>query len=449
MVLRGLFQPRRRSEEVRLAHALRDVPLLRDLPADDLVEIWRCLQTVEAPAGAVLCERGAAGDCLYVVQSGMLEVRLGLGRDSVPIQLVAPGDFVGEMALLMDQPRSADVVVLEDAVLWRLERADFEHLLSRSSSLLRALNRTLAERLAQTNHLLEQQQAPGLGSSVGMRIGPYRVVARLGAGGMAVVYSAVRVADGTAAAVKVLPAAWGEAEELRTRLAREAAALQRLDHPNVVRVLEVGEVTANLGGGCYLAEEWLPNTLDRVMRAQYPEPLGVAEALHLALGVAEGLEAVHQAGLVHRDLKPSNVLLRADGTPVLADFGLVADLAEIARGSRLTAMNVILGTADYLSPEQIAGGDVDGRADLYSLGICLYEMLVGYVPFAGRDPFESLRAHVEEPPPPLPSEIPEPVRGIVARALEKRAEERFASAREMAEAIADAAASLAANGVDR
>jgi len=439
MVLRGLFQPRRRAEEARLAHALRDVPLFRDAPADDLVEVWRCLSTVEVSTGTVLCERGQPGDCLYVVQSGTLEVRLGLGPNSLPIQLVASGDFVGEMALLMDQPRSADVVAVEDAVLWRLERADFDALLSRSTSLLRAMIRTLAERLAQTDRLLERYELGGLDSEVGMRIGPYRVLAQLGAGGMAVVYSAVHVVDGRAAAVKVLPAAWGEAPELRARLALEAAALQRLDHPNVVRVLDVGEVGPKLGGGCYLAEEWLPNGLDRVLRAQYPEPLSVATALRLAKGIADGLEAVHEAGLVHRDLKPSNVLLRADGTPVLADFGLVADLAEIARGSRLTATNVILGTADYLSPEQISGGRVDGRADLYSLGIVLYEMLVGFVPFAGRDPLESLRAHVEEAPPPLPSEIPEPVRAIVERALKKDPEDRFSSAREMADAIAEAA----------
>ena len=104
--------------------------------------------------------------------------------------------------------------------------------------------------------------------------------------------------------------------------------LRRIDHPNVIRILEVGEVEARLGGGCYLAMEWLPQALDRVLRAQYPEPLAPGAALRLARGVAAGLAAVHAAGVVHRDVKPSNILLRADGSPVLTDFGLVGSLAE-------------------------------------------------------------------------------------------------------------------------
>jgi serine/threonine protein kinase len=181
---------------------------------------------------------------------------------------------------------------------------------------------------------------------------------------MGAVFSAVHDVTKEAAAVKVLPTAWGADAELRARMAREAAVLEQISHPNVIRVLEAGAVEAHAGGGYYLAMEYLPHALDRVLRARYPEPLPPETALDLALGVARGLSAVHDAGLVHRDVKPSNILLRADGTPVLIDFGLVTIPAEVAQGRRLTAPNVIAGSADYMAPEQIAQAPLDGRTDL-------------------------------------------------------------------------------------
>lgn len=428
MALSALLQRTRRVQDVQLAHALRSVPLFAAMPAADLVAIWRCLQELQVPAGAVLCRYGDPGDQFYVVQAGTLAVQLGLGPTSVPIRRIGPGDVVGEMALLTGAPRSADVVVVEDAVLWALDRHDFDAVLSGSRSLLQAFNRALCERVAQLTLLLEQRLAGRGSDPAGLRFGPYVVVEQLGVGGMAAVYSAVHVATDAAVALKVLPAGWGAAPEFRERLAREAAMLRRIDHPNVIRILEVGEVEARLGGGCYLAMEWLPQALDRVLRAQYPEPLAPATALRLARGVAVGLAAAHAAGVVHRDVKPSNILLRADGAPVLTDFGLATALAGVQTAQRLTPSNVIVGTADYLAPEHIAGVATDGRTDIYSLGVVLYEMLAGYVPFAGHDPMETLRMHLDEPPPPLPPTVPPAARTVVDRALQKRPEDRFISA---------------------
>jgi eukaryotic-like serine/threonine-protein kinase len=432
-LLTALFGPRR--DETRLAHALRTVPLFRDVPVEDLVAIWRCLQEVRAPAGSVICERDAPGDCMYIVQAGEFVVRLGLDEDAVHLRRGGPGDIVGEMALLTGAPRSADVVVVADAVLWSLERTDFESVMSRSPSLARALNRQLAERLARTTQLLEQRSPTTGRGPAGLRFGPFRVVEQLGAGGMAAVYSAVHNATETSAALKVLPAAWGAAPELRARLQREADALRSIDHPNVVKVLAVGEVEAALGGGCFIALEWLPQGLDRVLRAQFPESLRPETALRIAHGVAAGLAATHEVGLLHRDVKPSNVMLRADGTPVLTDFGLACALAETAAANRLTPSNVIVGTADYMAPEQIEGGQPDARSDIYGLGVVMYEMLTGQVPFAGRDPMQTFRAHREEAPPPLPLEVPAPFAAIVATALRKRPDDRFESAGAMGEAI--------------
>jgi serine/threonine-protein kinase PpkA len=264
------------------------------------------------------------------------------------------------------------------------------------------------------------------------------VIAQLGSGGMAVVYSAVRVDDGTTVALKVLPSSWGAALEFRARLVREAAVLQQVQHPGVIQLIDVGAVSERLGGGTYVAMEWLPNSLDRVLRAQYPDPLTLTSALRIAKTVAQALGAVHAAGILHRDVKPANILLRADGQPVLTDFGLAAALSDLASEERLTPSNVLVGTADYLAPELITGDPADGRADLYALGVVLYEMLTGFVPFAGSDPMETLRAHREESPPPLPAEVPQATRAIVERALQKRPEDRFASSVEMVQVIAEA-----------
>jgi CRP-like cAMP-binding protein len=428
---------RRGRGEEQLAHVLRRVPLFREAPSRDLVAVWRVLSEERVAAGTVVCRRGGPGTRFYVVQAGSVEVRLGTGPAGTVLYRLGPGDCFGELALLIGSPRTADVVALEDGVLWVLERADFQRIVSGSTRLLGALSRALAERLAMATLVIEQAESgvPQAGPA-GLRIGPYRVVAQLGTGGMSVVYSAVREADGLAVALKVLPASWGAAPELRARLDREAAMLSGLQHPGIVRVLEVGAVAERLGGGTYLAMEWLPDALDRIMRARYPEPLPTAQSVKIARWVAEALAAVHASGLVHRDVKPANILLRADGQPVLTDFGLAAALAERANELRLTPANVLVGTADYLAPEEIGGGRVDGRADVYGLGVVLYEMLTGFVPFAGRDPLQTLRAHREDAVPPLPDQLPAALREIVARALAKQPEDRFPSAAALAEALA-------------
>ena len=433
-VTSGIFS-RKGDADARLAHALRDVPLFREVHVSDLLDIWRCISEIQVPAGTVICERGDVGNQFYVIKEGSIGIRLGLDIAGVQLRRLGPGDFFGEMSLLTGETRSADVVVLEDAVLWALERADFDTLLSGSIPLLRSINSVLCGRIAQLSLRLEEEEAGKAHGMTGMCFGSYRVIEQIGVGGMAAVYSVTHDVAKTAAAIKVLPGCWGEAPDLRERLKREAAALQRVQHANIIKVLEVGEVEDRLGGGCYLVMEWLPQALDRLLRAQYPVPLSTTTAFRIAKGVSEGLSAVHEVGIVHRDVKPSNILLREEGTPVLTDFGLATALAEAGGAAQLTPSNVIVGTADYIAPEQVAGMQADGRADLYSLGVVLYHMLAGYVPFAGREPMQILNAHVEETPPPLPKNVPPVARVIVEKALQKRRSDRFASAADMAHAL--------------
>jgi serine/threonine-protein kinase len=424
------------GRDAQLAHSLRQVAFLREAPADDLVALWKELREARFAAGTPICRRGEAGDGMYIVQSGSVEVRLGLGPDSMALYRLAPGDCFGEMALLTGEPRSADVVALEDTTAWILGQSAFDRVLNQSPPFLRALNRSVAHRLAMATTVIEQTRLTAFEPGpAGLRFGQYRVVAQLGAGGMAAVYSAVRDSDGLAVALKVIPSSWGAAPELYARLQSEARVLQQIQHSGVIRLLEIGPVSDRLGGGTFIAMEWLPDALDRMLRAQFPRPLDVARALHVACGVADALAIVHQADLVHRDVKPSNILLRTDGQPVLTDFGLAAALRDEMSNRRLTPPETLVGTADYLAPEVIGGRPVDGRSDMYSLGVVLYEMLAGYVPFAGRDTFQMLRAHLEEPVPKLSSAIPSEVRDIVVRSLEKDPALRFQTATELADAI--------------
>jgi hypothetical protein len=425
------------THEAQQAHALRRVRLFKDASADELVALWRGLTEARVSAGDIICQRGEREDRLYIVHTGSVEVRLGIGPDSTSLNRLGPGDCFGEMALLTGEPRSADVLAVEDSVLWALDRQTFDTVVGSSLPILRALNRVVVQRLARATAVIGQAGLTdgGLGAA-GLRFGPYRVVAQIGSGGMAVVYSAVHESTGMAVALKVLPASWGEAAWLRERLSREAEILRGIQHPGVVRLLDIGEVSERLGGGTFIAMEWLPDALDRELHERYPNPLPRADALRIAGAVAEALAVVHAAGLVHRDVKPSNILLRATGEPVLTDFGVAAVVEDVLSERRLTPPSVLVGTADYLAPEVISGEPVTAQTDIYALGIVLYEMLSGFVPFAGREPTEMLRAHCEEAIPPLPAEVPVAARQVVERAVHRDAQQRFSTANDMARAIA-------------
>lgn len=426
------------ESEQRQALALRTVPLLRDLPAQDLMGLWRRREEIRLSAGSVVMRRGDPGDRIYVIQDGAVEVHLGLGPESVFIRRFVSGDFFGEMAVLTGAPRSADVVVVEDAVLWVWQRAAFEAIMAKSANVLRTIVNVLCEHLANTTALLDARDGFVEAAPEQRRFGRYLAIQREGAGGMGIVYKAIDQTTETPAAIKVLPLGWDSGGELRERLGREAAVLQRINHPNVIRILDVGEVDRTRGGGSWIVMELLPNALDRVLRAQHPDPLSPVIALRLARGVAGGLAAAHARGLVHRDVKPSNILLRDNGQPVLCDFGLATAVAQTAHTERLTPPDQILGTPDYLAPEQIEGKPVDHRCDIYALGVVLYELLQGNPPFAGGTPYEVFRGHVEGRPPPLLSTVPAPARAIVEKALQKRPEDRFASAAAMSKALAEA-----------
>jgi serine/threonine-protein kinase len=258
--------------------------------------------------------------------------------------------------------------------------------------------------------------------------GRYRLEARIGAGGMSTVYRAL---DGTLqrhVAIKLMNREVASDSDQLERFRREARAVAQLSHPHVVGVIDAGEDE----GSPYIVLEYVEGeTLKERIRRQGRLP--IAEAVAYAIEIARALGAAHARHIVHRDVKPQNVLIDEEGSAKVTDFGIARTLEE----EGLTADGRVLGTTDYVSPEQALGQPVTGQSDLYSLGVVLYEMLTGEVPFKGENQVAVAMKHVREVLPDVQSKRPEvsaALAAIVERATAKRQEDRYA---DDAELIAD------------
>ncbi|MFN8611244.1 MAG: serine/threonine-protein kinase [Vulcanimicrobiota bacterium] len=243
-------------------------------------------------------------------------------------------------------------------------------------------------------------------------VGPYRIYEQVGRGATAEVYRASGP-QGEKVALKWLHEHTGGTEEFANRFRREAEICAGLSHHGIVRVYDWGEHEGRL----WMSQEWI----DGPTLEQKPVPPG--EVLRLLKRLCQALDYAHRAGVIHRDLKPSNILLRADGSPVIADFGL----ARSAHYETITKTETTLGTPTYMPPEQILGQGSDGRSDLYSLGCLIYWLWLGRLPFLGADPIKTLLAHLHEPVPSMPEQPPGWAE-LVGQLLSKDREQRPASA---------------------
>jgi serine/threonine protein kinase/Tol biopolymer transport system component len=275
----------------------------------------------------------------------------------------------------------------------------------------------------------------------GVLLGPYRVDAEIGAGGMGHVFRATDTRLDRAVAIKVLPEHRWADPQLRLRFEREARALSSLSHPNLCPLYDVGELPQSGGTSVpYLVMELLEGeTLrDRIEGGH----IGTRKALVFGAQIAAGLAAAHAKGVIHRDLKPENVFITAGELLKILDFGLATVNIESTDASTAvrTDPGTVMGTAHYMSPEQVRGTPLDARSDIFALGIVLYEMLTGHVPFHARSTVETMNAILTEEPPDF--DAPEVVESLVRRCLEKDPAQRFASARDLAFALESAAKSV-------
>ncbi|HET7560135.1 MAG TPA: Stk1 family PASTA domain-containing Ser/Thr kinase [Limnochordia bacterium] len=254
----------------------------------------------------------------------------------------------------------------------------------------------------------------------------YEVCRKIGDGGMAVVYCALDRLLDRFVAIKVLREQYAGDTEFVERFRREAQAAASLSHPNVVNIYDVG----NDGGVHYIVMEFVEGrNLKQILRTNGPLPVGVA--VRVASEVAHALTAAHRQGLIHRDIKPHNILIAADGIVKVTDFGI----ARAASASTLTETGTVIGSVHYFSPEQARGSLVDGASDIYSLGVLLFEMVTGQLPYSGESPVVVALKHLQEDAPrarQLNGSVPQALDAIIRKAMQKEPLLRYRSADEMA-----------------
>jgi len=270
---------------------------------------------------------------------------------------------------------------------------------------------------------------------IGRTLGHYRVLEKIGAGGMGEVYRAHDERLDRDVALKVLPASSFADQTARARLLREARTASKLNHPHICTIHEVGEAD----GQAYIAMELVEGRpLSELVSGQ---ALPTERVVRYGQQIADALAHAHERGVVHRDLKSANVVITAEGRAKVLDFGLAKrlreeELEEVTRSqASLTAEGAVMGTLAYMAPEQLRGQAADARTDIWALGVVLHEMLAGERPFQGNSGYELSAAILREKPGPLPAKVPVPVRAVVERCLAKEAGERYQQAAEVRAAL--------------
>ncbi len=287
----------------------------------------------------------------------------------------------------------------------------------------------------------------GIDGQSGTTLGAYVLGERIGRGGMGVVYRATHVHLGREVALKVLAPELAGSEDFRDRFLRESRLAASLDHPNVVTVYDAGDSEGTL----YIAMRYVEGT-DLAKFLQAEGPLTPATSIAMLDQVGAALDAAHHRGLIHRDVKPANVLI-ASGNFYLTDFGLTKRVSASQVSAALTRTGQFLGTVDYVAPEQIEGGEIDGRADIYALTCMLHECLTGSRPFPKDSELAIISAHLRDPPPrptELRPDLPAAIDDVVATGMAKSPQERYSTCAELTaaarEALGVASSDLAAVG---
>ncbi|MEU6861248.1 protein kinase [Glycomyces sp. NPDC046736] len=270
--------------------------------------------------------------------------------------------------------------------------------------------------------------------------GRYRLERRIGGGGMGDVWEGTDTILWRTVAIKILLADLVDDRGFRERFRREARAIAVMQGPGVVEVYDYGEIEDEDAQLAYLIMEYVDGKpLSRLLGLW--GKLEAPDAMRVMGGVAQALHVAHAAGIVHRDIKPGNILVRADGSVVLVDFGI----ARVSHNLTLTTTGVVLGTVTYMSPEQAAGENLSAASDLYSLGVVAHQCLAGSPPFRADTPLGVLSAHLRNAPPPLPADVPYEVSQIVRRALEKDPSARWPDAASLAAACHETRERMLAN----
>jgi len=390
---------------------LRTIPAFRSLAEREVSRLSSQCEPVRVAAKAQVIRRGDPGDAMYIVKEGIVRIPIldDSGREKFVARL-GKGEFFGEMALLTGEPRNADVFAESEVECLVIRRAPLQEFLKKHTPVASFLTEILGRRLLEGNNIKQ--------------VGKYKLVGELGRGGMALVFEGLHPTLNSSVAIKMLSHELVYDEEFATRFREESKILAGLQHENIVQVIDSEEAYATY---FIVMEKIVGTELSRMIDTRGVIPF--EETRSVLAQLAEALDYAHTHGIVHRDVKPSNVIVEHNGRVKLMDFGIAKTRAEADQEDE-----DIVGTAEYMSPEQALGRKMDGRADLYSLGIMAYEMLTGRLPFDSPDPYEILRKHVREPvpsPKQANPKIPDDLAEVVRKACLKKPEERWQRGREI------------------
>ncbi len=395
------------------------LPLFDGMEESALARFQAAMEPVRFQRGQQILTQGEPGEHMFVLESGKVRIVVR-NADKVVIfeKIVEAPAIFGEMALITKEPRTATISAEEPVQCLRIGKPALTELFLRHPKTGVFLTRLVGERLMETSGI--------------RKVGKYEVVGRLGSGGVATVFEARHPSLGTPVALKMLSHALVFDQTFSDHFDEEARLVASLDHDNIVRVLDIEHAY----GTKFIVMEKLTGDLLESLIDNGPQ-LEWQNARRILREICGALAYSHAHGLIHRDIKPANVFLLADGKVKLLDFGIATQPGGTTGGK-------IIGTPYYMSPEQICNLPVDGRSDLYSLGILAYELLARELPFDGETLPELLGKHIQEPLPEirdLVPTIPDDLREFIRRACAKRPEDRFQSCKE-AQAYLKAAAEM-------
>ncbi len=376
------------------------------------------LQPVSVTMGSPVIRQGEQGDAVYFIEQGRCDI-LVEKEDGRQFKVAerGPGEMVGEMALVTEEPRQAHVVAATDLELWKLTRNRFVALVEEHRDVQAFLTELVASRLESAAHTAERT------------LGKYRIEHKLGHGAWAIVYQGHHTSLGKKVAIKMLKHQMAMVKEFHDRFIKEATIIADMQHPNIVNVFDVEERFKTL----FIIMEYLEGIpLDTMLKKTGPLPAD--QVIDIFRQVCSGLSYAHQRGIVHQDIKPENLYMMPGGRIKILDFGLACSF-----GSENIEME---GTIQYMSPEQIEGYPVDACTDIYGLGITAFELLTGKQPFPDKDIARLMELHLNEDipdPADCIDNVPPQLSACIRKCCNRNHLERYQSADDASRALNNAA----------
>ena len=357
----------------------RKVPFLQAIHREAVCPLLNNIKLRRVRSGEQFITQGEIGNTCYIVQKGNCQVIIEKENERHVISRIGPKEFVGEMALLTGEDRSAHVVAETDMHLWAIDAELFEKLLSAFPEVSTFLTEIMAERFS-TRKLTADRM-----------IGKYLITDIIGRGGYSIVYKGYHRDLNRPVAVKMLNHDMALNKDFSRNFHQEAKTIAHLNNEHIIKVYDIEKRFKTI----FIIMELLEgmSLRERIIETG---KISEKEVVDILIKICRGLKYAHQKGLVHQDIKPGNIFLLPDGSVKILDFGLACPC-----GSE----NLLLGTPYYMSPEQVECEPVDGRSDIYSLGLTAYEMLVGERPFQEKDPFKNMNMHVNQ-------SIPDPLEKV-------------------------------------